>query len=109
MLSSIARSALTAFMKTLSKEVAPFGITVNTVLPGGHETDRMVQLVSQQAEKEGMSFEQAKARAAGTVPAGRLGDPSDFGAVVAFLASRQAKFITGTNIVVDGGACSGLL
>jgi 3-oxoacyl-[acyl-carrier protein] reductase len=95
-LSNTARSGLTAYLKTLAREVAPFGITVNSVQPGNHATDRMKQLYG------------AADPAAG-IPVGKLGDPADFGAVVTFMCSEQAKFITGAHIPVDGGVYGGLL
>lgn len=109
LLSNVARAGLTGFMKTAATELAPYGVTVNAVLPGLHATDRMRQLAAKAAEEKGQSVEQALAAMGQTVPAGRLGSPADFGAVVAFLASRQASFITGTNVLVDGGAYRGLL
>jgi 3-oxoacyl-[acyl-carrier protein] reductase len=78
--------------------VAPDGVTVNSVLPGLHATDRLVQLHGGDSSA-----------AAATVPARRLGDPADFGAVVAFLCSEQANFLTGAAIQVDGGQYGGLL
>ena len=95
-LSNTARSGLTAYLKTLAREVAPFGITVNSVQPGNHATDRMKQLYG-------------SADPAAGIPVGKMGDPDDFGAVVAFMCSEQAKFITGAHIPVDGGVYGGLL
>ncbi|MCC7406613.1 MAG: SDR family oxidoreductase [Phycisphaeraceae bacterium] len=109
LLSNMARAGLTGFMKTIATELAPQGITVNAVLPGLHATDRMQQLAKNQAQQKGGTPEAALAEMAKTIPAGRLGAAGDFGAVVAFLASQQAGFITGSNIVVDGGAYKGLI
>ncbi|MCC7145264.1 MAG: SDR family oxidoreductase [Phycisphaeraceae bacterium] len=109
LLSNVARSGLTGFMKTIATELAPFGITVNAVLPGLHATDRMQQLAKNQAQQKGTTPETALAEMAKTIPAGRLGTAGDFGAVVAFLASQQAGFVTGSNILVDGGAYKGLI
>lgn len=95
-LSNTARSALTAFAKTLAGEVAADGITVNTVLPGTHDTDRIRGL--------GGGDDLAAA-----IPVGRLGRPEDFGDVVAFLCSEPANFVTGTTVLVDGGRYPGLL
>jgi 3-oxoacyl-[acyl-carrier protein] reductase len=96
-LSNTARAGATAFLKTLATEVAPDGVTVNSVQPGYHATDRLRALrgdaVSELAEE---------------VPARVLGDPADFGAVVTFLCSDLARFITGAAIPVDGGAAKGL-
>jgi len=96
-LSNTARAGATGFLKTLATEVAADGVTVNSVLPGFHRTDRLVHL--------GRDLD---AVAAG-VPARSIGDPDDFGAVVAFLCSQQAGYVTGTALAVDGGAARGLL
>jgi 3-oxoacyl-[acyl-carrier protein] reductase len=97
-LSNTARAGATAFLKTLATEVAAQGVTVNSVQPGLHATDRLAQLYGGDL-----------AAAGGSVPAGRVGDPDDFGAAVAFLCSDQARFITGTALSIDGGAHSGLM
>jgi len=97
--SATARAGLTAFLKVLATEVAPDGVTVNSVQPGLHDTDRVRQLHGGTTPAE----------AAAGIPVGRLGDPDDFGAVVTFLCSHQARFVTGTSVLVDGGAYPGLL
>jgi 3-oxoacyl-[acyl-carrier protein] reductase len=96
-LSNTARAGATAFLKTLAREVAGDGVTVNSVQPGLHATDRLKQLHG--GDTEG---------AARGIPAGKVGDPADFGAVVAFLCSQHAQFITGAALPVDGGAYAGL-
>jgi 3-oxoacyl-[acyl-carrier protein] reductase len=96
-LSNTARAGLTGFLKTLALEVAPHGVTVNSVQPGSHSTERLRAI-------HGGDLTQAAA----SVPMGVLGRPEDFGAVVAFLCSEQARFITGAAIPVDGGAHRGL-
>jgi 3-oxoacyl-[acyl-carrier protein] reductase len=88
---------VTAFLKTLATEVAPSGVTVNTVQPGLHATPRLAELYGDQI-----------ARAAAAVPVGTLGSPDDFGATVAFLCSEHARFLTGASIPVDGGATGSL-
>ena len=95
-LSNTARSGLTSFLKTTATEVAGAGVTVNSIQPGLHATERLTELYE---DLQGV---------AGNVPTGKLGDPDDFGEVVAFLCSEQAKFITGAAIPVDGGAAKGL-
>lgn len=95
--SSVARAAVTSFIKTLSSELAPHGITANTIQPGSHATDRIAKLG---AERSGSLT--------ADIPAGHLGDPADFGAVAAFLCAEQAKFICGASIIVDGGAARAL-
>jgi 3-oxoacyl-[acyl-carrier protein] reductase len=96
-LSNTARAGLTGFLKTLALEVAGDGVTVNSVQPGSHSTDRLRSL-------HGGDLTGPAAR----IPTKALGRPEDFGAVVAFLCSDQARFITGTAVPVDGGAHRGL-
>lgn len=96
-LSNTTRTALTSYLKSLSVDVAPEGITVNSVQPGLHATRRVRELYGSDLSTAGAD-----------VPVGRLGDPEDFGAVVAFLCSEQARYITGVAIPVDGGAAKGL-
>lgn len=99
MASSVARAAVTSFLKITAREVAADGVTVNSVLPGFHRTARMTDLY----DDSGLEH------LATSVPTHTLGEPDDFGAVVAFLCSRQAQFVTGTSLLVDGGAYPGLL
>jgi 3-oxoacyl-[acyl-carrier protein] reductase len=100
MASATARAGLTAFLKVLATEVAPDGVTVNSAQPGMHDTDRVRQL-------HGGGTPSAEAAAG--IPVGHLGDAEDFGAVVAFLCSQQARFVTGTSLLIDGGAFPGLV
>lgn len=95
-LSNTARAGVTGFLKTLAREVAPDGITVNSLQPGLHLTDRLSAIYSDP---------QALAAA---VPTGHLGEPDDFGRVAAFICSVHSKFITGSAIPLDGGALHGL-
>lgn len=97
-LSNTARAGVTGFLKSLATEVARDGITVNSVLPAYHETERVRRLHGDDLVQLGAEL-----------PVGRVGDPRDFGAIVAFLCGRQAGFITGTTIPVDGGFNAGLL
>jgi 3-oxoacyl-[acyl-carrier protein] reductase len=97
-LSNAARSGVTAFLKTLSREVAASGITVNTVQPGTHATDRIKQLYGSIPNGADLG-----------IPTGTIGDAADFGKVVAFMCGEPAKFVTGTNLQVDGGAYGGLI
>ncbi len=97
--SSTARAALTAFLKVTAREVAGDGVTVNSVLPGFHATDRITGLYNDDGLEQ----------LAASVPAHAIGDAADFGAVCAFLCSRPARYITGESILVDGGAYGGLV
>ncbi len=108
-LSNSVRAAVTGFARTLANEVAPHGITVNNVLPGYTRTARVEQLAAQTAAARGVTPEEAEAVWTGQIPAARLGEPREFAALVAFLASERASYITGTSIPVDGGWIRALL
>jgi 3-oxoacyl-[acyl-carrier protein] reductase len=97
MASSTARAAVTGFLKVLSSEVAPDGVTVNNLQPGVHRTARNAHLSGDQLDDLRED-----------IPARALGEPADFGAVAAFLCSEQARFVTGVGLHVDGGAYRGL-
>jgi 3-oxoacyl-[acyl-carrier protein] reductase len=96
-LSNTARAGATAFLKTLAREVAADGVTVNSVQPGLHATNRLISLHGGDT-----------GAAAAGIPAGFVGDPADFGAIVAFVCSEHGRFLTGAAINVDGGAYAGL-
>ncbi|MGO8951507.1 MAG: SDR family oxidoreductase [Ktedonobacterales bacterium] len=108
-LSNALRSAVIGLSKTLSREVARSGVTVNNVLPGIILTDRQRELRGADAARRGISFETAIEEVGQGIPAGRVGQPEEVGALVAFLASVQASYITGTSIQVDGGLVAGML
>lgn len=107
-LSNAFRPALLGVVKTLAREVAPHGISVNIVSPGRIDTDRVRALDENRARARGISVEEARAAAEQTIPAGRYGKPEDLAALVAFLASGAAGYITGQSILVDGGMVSAL-
>lgn len=109
MLSNSLRAAVTGFARTLANEVAPLGITVNNILPGFTRTARVEQLAEATARREGISREAAIEKSESEIPMGRLGEPREFAALAAFLASERASYITGTSISVDGGWIRGLL
>ncbi len=108
-LSNSLRAGVTGYFRTLAEEVAPRGVTVNTVLPGYTETDRLKSLAAANAAREGRTVEDAYRRWLDITPAGRLGQPAEVAAMIAFLTSRHAGFVTGQAISVDGGAVHSLL
>jgi 3-oxoacyl-[acyl-carrier protein] reductase len=108
-LSNSLRAAVTGFAKTLAREVATDGITVNTILPGYTATERVTELNRANAEREGVEPEEIQARLEASIPLGRLAEPEEFAALAAFLASERASYITGASIAVDGGWLRGLL
>jgi 3-oxoacyl-[acyl-carrier protein] reductase len=109
MLSNSVRSAVTGFARTLANEVATSGITVNNVLPGYTRTERVEELADATASKEGVKRENIIARFEDQIPMDRLGEPEELAALVAFLASDRASYITGQSIAVDGGWIRALL
>lgn len=108
-LANAVRAGLTGAMSTLAREVAGNGVTVNNILPGLMDTPALQRVYKAQSQSENISEDEAKARMASSVPAGRLGLAEDFGPLCAFLCSRRAGYITAQNITVDGGLVRGLL
>lgn len=102
-LSNSVRASIHGLIKTLSRRTAADGITCNIVMPGYTHTDRVENLVRKRVEEEGVSRKEVFEEMAAKIPAGRIGRPEEFGAVVAFLASERASFINGTAVPVDGG------
>ncbi len=102
-LSNSVRAAVTGFSRTLANEVAAQGITVNCVMPGYTRTRRVEELAARNASLHGTTAEQETDAWERAIPAGRLGEPREFGAMVAFLASDRASYTTGASIPVDGG------
>jgi 3-oxoacyl-[acyl-carrier protein] reductase len=102
-LSNALRSTLVGWSKTLAREVAPDGVTANIVVPGRIATDRITFLDEQKAARESRSVEDVRAESLAAIPAGRYGEPAEYGKTVAFLASSAAAYLTGSIIRVDGG------
>jgi 3-oxoacyl-[acyl-carrier protein] reductase len=106
-LSSGARAGLTAFMGGIARAVVASNVTINFMLPGAFETDRLRSNIEANAKTGGISYDEARKRRMSTIPAKRFGEAAEFGATCAFLCSAHAGFITGQNILIDGGAYPG--
>lgn len=106
--SNTIRGAMASWAKTLATEVAPFGITVNNVLPGATETERLQDIVSRKSHSKGLSTEAVREEMLSEVPMHRFAQPQEIAAAVAFLASDDAAYITGTSVLVDGGRTKAL-
>jgi len=109
MLSNSIRAAVTGLAKTLANEFGPFGITVNNVCPGHTATQRLEELAEMQGHAVGLGRDEIFANWAAEVPLRRLGQPEEFAAVVAFLASERASYISGASLAIDGGRVESLL
>ncbi len=101
--SNTVRGAMASWSKTLSFELGPYGITVNNILPGFIDTDRLQGLIASTSEKEGKSKQQVADEMKRSIPVGRFGEAAEIGDLAAFLASPAAAYINGTSIPVDGG------
>jgi len=106
-LSAGARAGLTAFLSGIARSVAANNVTINFLLPGAFETERLVAIFEVAAKRSGVPIDKIRADRIATIPARRVGNPAEFGAACAFLCSAQAGFITGQNILIDGGAFPG--
>jgi 3-oxoacyl-[acyl-carrier protein] reductase len=106
-ISSTLRAGLSGLTRTLALETAKDGITVNALLPGHVMTDRQLHLAEVKSKAEGITVEQHFARQAAAIPAGRIGQPEEVGAVIAFLCSDPASYLTGQSLLVDGGLVQG--
>ena len=106
--SNTIRGAVASWAKTLASELAPFGITVNNVLPGFTDTARLSKLFEAKATKLGSTPEQVLADAIASIPAGRLGSAEEVASAAAFLSTPAAAYINGINIPVDGGRTQSL-
>ena len=108
-LSSGARAGLTAFLAGVARQVAHANVTINGLLPGAFDTDRIASMLASQSAKTGRSIEELRREREGGVPAKRLGSPAEFGAACAFLCSARAGYITGQSLLIDGGAFPGVM
>ena len=108
-LSNVSRAGVAAFIKTLSKEVAPFNVTANTLAPGYIMTERVQELLENQAQNQGISYDDALEKLRNTIPTKIIGKPEDFGALCAFLASEHTSYIPGETFLIDGGMYSGVM
>lgn len=106
-LSSGARAGLTAFLAGVARQVAASNVTINFLLPGAFDTDRLRANIEGNAKRQNIPVEQARAARVQSVPAKRFGSPEEFGATCAFLCSAQAGYITGQNVLIDGGVYPG--
>ncbi len=106
-LSSGARAGLTAFVAGVARTVADKNVTINSLMPGAFDTDRLRGTLSKTSEKSGKNITQVAAERIATIPAKRFGEPAEFGAACAFLCSTQAGYITGQNLLIDGGLFPG--
>jgi len=102
-LSNGARSGLTGFVAGVARKVAAHNVTINNLLPGSFDTDRLEKTMEGRAKATGKSIAELKAAGAAAVPAGRFGSPREFGAVCAFMCSVHAGYLVGQNILLDGG------
>jgi 3-oxoacyl-[acyl-carrier protein] reductase len=108
-LSNSVRAAVTGFARTLANEVAPYGVTVNNLMPGYTRTERLEELAERNAQLRGSDPAEERSRWEREIPMGRLGEPREFAALAAFLASERASYITAQSIAVDGGWIRSLL
>jgi 3-oxoacyl-[acyl-carrier protein] reductase len=108
-LSNGARAGLTGFVAGLARQTVRHNVTINNLLPGNFETDRLRQNIRFQAEKLGKSYDEHFAQVRAGNPSGRVGDPAEFGDACAYLCSAQTGFMTGQNVLLDGGAFPGTL
>jgi 3-oxoacyl-[acyl-carrier protein] reductase len=108
-LSSGARAGLTGFIAGVARSVVHANVTINNLLPGMFDTDRIAALVESQSRQSGGSADEIRRQREQGIPAKRFGDPAEFGAACAFLCSAEAGYITGQSLLIDGGAFPGIL
>jgi len=103
-LSNSARAGLTGYVAGTARQVAPYGVTINYLLPGVHDTDRIMSIDTQVSQSQGIPLEQVAKERSASIPAGRYGTIEEFGATCAFICSQHASFMVGQNILLDGGS-----
>ena len=103
-LSNSARAGLTGYVAGTARQVAPYGVTINNLLPGVHDTDRIMSIDTQVSQSQGIPLEQVAKERSASIPAGRYGTIEEFGATCAFVCSQHASFMVGQNILLDGGS-----
>jgi len=108
-LSSGARGGLSIFIAGIARQVVGSNVTINNLLPGAFDTDRLATVLGGIAKRKGVSLAEARAERVASIPAKRIGEPAEFGATCAFLCSAHAGFITGQNLLIDGGYYHGTL
>ena len=109
MLSNATRLGVIGWAKTLSRELAPNGITVNNICPGNIATERLISLIEERAKRQKQSVEEAVSVEEGRIPMGFLGEPDDVANLAIFFASDKARYITGTTVQVDGGSTTAVM
>ncbi len=109
MLSNATRLGVVGWAKTLSRELAPDGITVNNICPGNIATERLISLIEERAKRQKQSLEEAVSLEEGRIPMGFLGEPDDVASLAVFFASDKARYITGTTVQVDGGSTTAIM
>lgn len=102
-LSNSARAGLTGYVAGTARQVAPHGVIINNLLPGLHDTDRMVSLDTGVSQEQGITIEEARTQRVANIPAGRYGTRQEFGATCAFMCSQFAGYMVGQNVLLDGG------
>jgi 3-oxoacyl-[acyl-carrier protein] reductase len=106
-LSNGARSGLTGFVAGIARQNVKHNVTINNLLPGLFLTDRVSEVMKAAAQSRNVSIEQAHADRVKSIPAGYIGDPAEFGDACAYLCSAQARYMTGQNLLLDGGSYPG--